>query len=203
MHTATTASVRCRALPPTDRVTPPRAAPSAPETLEYDSRSINRTVLGGRVLSAQLRETAAQLADVLWRRHTVYRDRSGGVVIRGEHVQRWISLAPSGRRDEILLRAGRILDGGTTAPARSEAVVPLHSDTGELAAACRRLLAEVAVDAAPPAPAAPGRTKRSRKPKRSSGREGKRMSLASWMILACVVGVVALYAYGAATTGTR
>ncbi|WP_344630115.1 hypothetical protein [Streptomyces glaucosporus] len=139
---------------------------------------------------------------MLWRRHTVYRDRSGGVVIRGEHVQRWISLAPSGRRDEILLRAGRILDGGTTAPARSETVVPLHSDTGELAAACRRLLAEVAVDAAPPASAAPGRTRRSGKPKRS-GRKGKRMGLASWMIIACVVGVVALYAYSAATTGTR
>lgn len=153
-------------------------------------------------MSAQLRDTAAQLAGMLWRQHTVYRDRAGGVVIRGEHVQRWISLAPSGRKDEILLRAGRILDGGTTAPARSETVVPLGAGTGELATACRRLLAETAADAAPPAPAAPGRTKRSEKPKRP-GRRGKRMSLASWTILACVVGVVALYAYGTATTGTR
>ncbi|MFD5496003.1 hypothetical protein ACFYY3_19820 [Streptomyces sp. NPDC001812] len=139
---------------------------------------------------------------MLWRRYTVYRDRAGGVVIRGEHVQRWISLAPSGRRDEILLRAGRILDGGTTAPARSEMVLPLDAGTGELATACRRLLAETAADPAPPAPAAPGRAQRSGKPKRS-GRKGRRMSLASWMILACVVGVVALYAYSTATTGTR
>ena len=153
-------------------------------------------------MSAQLRDTAAQLADMLWRQHTVYRDRAGGVVIRGEHVQRWISLAPSGRRDEILLRAGRILDGGTTAPARSETLVPLRAGTGELATACRRLLAETAADAAPSAPAAPGRTKRSEKPKRP-GRKGRRMSLASWMVLACVVGVVALYAYSTATTGTR
>ena len=168
--------------------------------LDYDP--VRSTVRLWGVLSAQRREIAAQLADVLWRRHTVYRDRSGGVVIRGEHVQRWISLTPSGRRDEILLRAGRILDGGTTAPAHSEAVVPPHSDIGELAAACRRLLADVAVDAAPPASAAPGRTKRSEKPKRS-GRKRKRTSFASWTILACVVGVVALYAYSAATTGTR
>ncbi|MBL3670495.1 hypothetical protein JL475_31880 [Streptomyces sp. M2CJ-2] len=139
---------------------------------------------------------------MLWRRHTVYRDRAGGVVIRGEHVQRWISLAPSGRRDEILLRAGRILDGGTTAPARSETLVPLRAGTGELAAACRRLLAATAADAAPPAPAAPGRTQRPGKPQRP-GRKGKRTSLVSWTILACVVGVVALYAYSTATTGTR
>ncbi|MGJ3561610.1 hypothetical protein ACR6C2_38500 [Streptomyces sp. INA 01156] len=117
-------------------------------------------------------------------------------------MQRWISLAPSGRRDEILLRAGRILDGGTTAPARSETVLPLDAGTGELATACRRLLAETAADPAPPAPAAPGRAQRSGKPKRP-GRKGRRMSLASWMILACVVGVVALYAYSTATTGTR
>ncbi|MGY3206225.1 hypothetical protein [Streptomyces sp. TE5632] len=143
-----------------------------------------------------------QLADMFWRRHTVYRDRAGGVVIRGEHVQRWISLAPSGRRDEILLRAGRIRDGGTTAPARSETVLPLGAGTGELATACRCLLAETAADPAPPAPAAPGRARRFGKPKRT-GRKGRRMSLVSWMILACVVGVVALYAYSTARTGTR
>lgn len=139
---------------------------------------------------------------MLWRRHTVYRDRAGGVVIRGEHVQRWISLAPSGRRDEILLRAGRILDGGTTAPARSETLVPLGAGTGELATACRRLLAETAAGPAPPAPAAPGGAKRPGKPKRPE-RKGRRMSLVSWLVLACVVGVVALYAYGTATTGRR
>lgn len=153
-------------------------------------------------MSAQLRETAAHLADTLWSRHTVYRNRAGEVVIRGEHVQRWISLAPAGRKGEILLRAGRILDGGTTAPARSQTVVPLRSGTGELALACRRLLAETAADAAPPASAAPGRTKRPGKPTRP-GRRGKRMRLVSWVILACVVAGVVLYVYGTARTGTR
>ncbi|MFJ3544254.1 hypothetical protein ACIPQH_19060 [Streptomyces rubiginosohelvolus] len=97
-------------------------------------------------MGAQLRDTATELAGLLWREHTVYRERSGGMVIRGEHVRRWISLAPAGGRDEILVRAGRILDGGTTAPARSEAVVPLSAGTAVLAAACRRLLAEAASD---------------------------------------------------------
>lgn len=60
----------------------------------------------------QLRETAAELAGVLWREHTVYRERGGGVVIRGEHVGRWISLGPTGGKDQALLRAGRLLDGG-------------------------------------------------------------------------------------------
>ncbi|PWI06469.1 hypothetical protein DIZ27_33105 [Streptomyces sp. NWU339] len=151
-------------------------------------------------MSTQLRGTATQLADQLWRRHTVYRDREGGVVIRGEHVQRWISLAPSGRTDEILLRAGRILDGGTTAPARSETFVPLHAGTAELATACRRLLAETAADAAPPRPTEPGPTGRPEKRKRS-GRKERRTSLASWTILVCVAGVVALYVYSAAATG--
>ncbi|MEV0696106.1 hypothetical protein AB0I73_40445, partial [Streptomyces sp. NPDC050388] len=80
--------------------------------------------------------------------------------------------------------------------------VPLGAGTGELATACRRLLAETAADAAPPAPAAPGRTQQAGKPQRP-GRKGKRMSLASWTILACVIGVVALYVYSTATTGTR
>lgn len=147
-------------------------------------------------MSAQLRETASELAEILWREHTVYRERSGGVVIRGEHVRRWISLAPAGGRDEILVRAGRILDGGTTAPARSEAVVPLSAGTNALAATCRRLLAEAAADAAPvpPGRAAPGRSKRSRKAARPKG-SGKHTSFGSWVILACVAGVVALYVY--------
>ncbi|MFD7446863.1 hypothetical protein [Streptomyces sp. NPDC059909] len=159
-------------------------------------------------MSAQLRETATELADILWREHTVYRDRAGGVVIRGEHVQRWISLAPSGGRDEVLLRAGRILDGGTTAPARSEAVASLTAGTSELAAICRRLLADAAADAAPstprpsrPAsPRRPRQSKRSERPKRSerSGGKGRHTSLGSWVVILCVIGVVALYAYNVA-----
>ncbi|WP_406502092.1 hypothetical protein OHA04_20850 [Streptomyces sp. NBC_01590] len=145
---------------------------------------------------------------MLWREHTVYRERSGGVVIRGEHVRRWISLAPTGRRDEALVRAGRILDGGTTAPARSEAVVPLSAGTDVLAATCRRLLAEAAADVAPVAPgrAATGQSKRSKRSKRSGkaarpkGR-GKHTSFSSWVILACVAGVVALCVYSVARHG--
>ncbi|MFE7244006.1 hypothetical protein [Streptomyces sp. NPDC057580] len=139
---------------------------------------------------------------MLWREHTVYRERSGGVVIRGEHVRRWISLAPAGGRGEVLVRAGRILDGGTTAPARSEAVVPLSAGTGVLAATCRRLLAEAADDAAPVVPgrAAPGRSNHSRKAARLKG-SGKHTSFGSWVILACVVGVIALYVYSTAMHG--
>jgi hypothetical protein len=150
-------------------------------------------------MGAQLREIAEELAAILWREHTLYRDRSGSVVIRGEHVQRWISLAPAGGRDEIVVRAGRILDGGTTAPARSEAVMPRSAGTGELAATCRRLLAEAAVDAAPVGrrPPASGRSGRSGKPPRS-GRRGRRTSFGSWLIITCVAGVVALCAYSIA-----
>ncbi|MGW7196105.1 hypothetical protein [Streptomyces chryseus] len=162
-------------------------------------------------MSGQLRDTASELADVLWREHTVYRDRAGGVVIRGEHVRRWISLAPAGGRGEILVRAGRILDGGTTAPARSEAVVPLAAGTGELAATCRRLLAEAAADAAPRVPAPsragrPGRTRDSRRTDRSAGsatprRRGRHTSFGSFVVLVCVAGVVALYLYSAGVWG--
>ncbi|MGW6598371.1 hypothetical protein [Streptomyces sp. NPDC055036] len=158
-------------------------------------------------MSVQLRDIAGELAAVLWREHTVYRERSGGVVIRGEHVRRWISLAPAGGRDEVLVRAGRILDGGTTAPARSEAVVPLAVGTSVLAATCRRLLAETAADAAPAAPGrgapgrgAPGRSKRSGKGSRPKSR-GKHTSFGSWVILACVAGVIALYVYSTAMRG--
>ncbi|WP_455355708.1 hypothetical protein [Streptomyces sp. SYSU K217416] len=163
-------------------------------------------------MSGQLKDTAGELAEVLWREHTVYRDRAGGVVIRGEHVQRWISLAPAGGKGEVLVRAGRILDGGTTAPARSEAIVPLAAGTGELAATCRRLLAETAADAAPraPRPAAPGRSGRSSgrpgRPGRTArlrrrGRRDRHTSFGSWMILTCLVGLVALYVYSTATIG--
>ncbi|RYJ30431.1 hypothetical protein CU044_1166 [Streptomyces sp. L-9-10] len=153
-------------------------------------------------MSVQLRDVAGELAGVLWREHTVYRERSGGVVIRGEHVRRWISLAPTAGRDEVLVRAGRILDGGTTAPARSEAVVPLSAGTGVLAATCRRLLAEAAADVAPVAPGrtAPKRSKRSGKAARPKDR-GKHTSFGSWVILACVAGVIALYVYSTARHG--
>ncbi|MET9803080.1 hypothetical protein [Streptomyces sp. NPDC006368] len=153
-------------------------------------------------MSAQLKERAGELAAVLWREHTVYRDRSGGVVIRGEHVQRWISLAPAGGRDEILVRAGRILDGGTTAPARSEAIMPLAAGTGELAATCRRLLAEAAADVTPRTPRAGARTRRPRrpgKPARSRGSAAGRRrhtGFASWLVLLCVGAVVAYHLYG-------
>ncbi|MBT2896968.1 hypothetical protein [Streptomyces sp. McG3] len=157
------------------------------------------------MVGAQLRDTAQELAAVLWREHTVYRERSGGMVIRGEHVRRWISLAPAGGRDEILVRAGRILDGGTTAPARSEAVVPLSAGTGVLAATCRRLLADAAADAARPAPdrAATGRSRRSRRSRGSARRNGRgrHTGFSSWVILVCVVGVIALFAYTSAMHG--
>ncbi|MFE7773593.1 hypothetical protein ACFU5O_06795 [Streptomyces sp. NPDC057445] len=163
-------------------------------------------------MSAQLRETAGELAEVLWREHTVYRDRTGGVVIRGEHVQRWISIGATGGRGEVLLRAGRILDGGTTAPARVEAVASLTAGTAELAAVCRRLLAETAADAGPSAPprAAPAGTERSGRsgPSRRSGpfRRSRRSvpgqrhtGLGSWAVILCVIGMVALYVH--LTTG--
>ncbi|CAM5241922.1 hypothetical protein GCM10010253_25800 [Streptomyces badius] len=153
-------------------------------------------------MGAQLRDTATELAGVLWREHTVYRERSGGMVIRGEHVRRWISLAPAGGRDEILVRAGRILDGGTTAPARSEAVVPLSAGTDVLAAACRRLLADAASDAerVPRGGAAPG-SGRARRPGRTARRKsgGRHTGFGSWVIVICVVGVIGLYVYSNAT----
>ncbi|MGX1885194.1 hypothetical protein [Streptomyces sp. NPDC055287] len=171
-------------------------------------------------MSGQLRDTASELAEVLWREHTVYRDRAGGVVIRGEHVQRWISLAPAGGRGEVLVRAGRILDGGTTAPARSEAIVPLDAGTAQLAATCRRLLAEAAVDAAPRAPGPSGADRSKRfghsrgvgrsEASRRSGRfrrsgeprrRGRHTSFTSWVVLVCVVGVVALFLYSAGVFG--
>ncbi|BAU87234.1 hypothetical protein SLA_6366 [Streptomyces laurentii] len=148
-------------------------------------------------MQTQLRETARELAAVLWREHTVYRERGGGVVIRGEHVRRWISLAPTGGRDQALVRAGRILDGGTTAPARLEAVVDLSSGTAELAAVCRRLLAETAADAAPSAaaPKPPRRTRPRSAGRTARTRAGRHTGLGSWVVLLCVAGVVALWAY--------
>ncbi|MCT9088756.1 hypothetical protein N4G70_07715 [Streptomyces sp. ASQP_92] len=151
-------------------------------------------------MSAQLRETAGELAGLLWREYTLYRERSGTVVIRGPHVERWISLSPTGGQDQVLIRAGRILDGGTTAPARSETVADLTGGRHELAAVCRRLLAETAVDAASdgaPRPSRPGRakkatTRRSRKPARS----GRHTGMASWLVILAVLTVVALCVRG-------
>ncbi|MFI9237371.1 hypothetical protein [Streptomyces sp. NPDC053079] len=156
-------------------------------------------------MRTELREVAGELAGLLWREHTVYRDRSGHVVIRGEHVQRWISLAPAGGRGEVALRAGRILEGGTTAPARAEAVVPLSAGTVALAAACRRLLAETAEAAATPVRRTPvgrrdrgsGRTARPRR-----GRSGRRMSPTSWVVLACVAGFLGLCFYSVWPSGS-
>ncbi|MER7952681.1 hypothetical protein ABTY59_35355 [Streptomyces sp. NPDC096079] len=153
---------------------------------------------------AQLRETADELAGVLWREHTVYRERGGGVVIRGEHVRRWISLAPTGGKDRALLRSGRILDGGTTAPARTEVVVDLTAGTAELAAVCRRLLAEVAAAAEPaPGPSRAGRSPKGEKPGRPAradrpGRRPRRerhTSAGSWFVLLCVAGVLGAWLY--------
>ncbi|MFH8404964.1 hypothetical protein ACH4FX_09325 [Streptomyces sp. NPDC018019] len=143
---------------------------------------------------AHLTDTARQLAAILWQRHTVYRDRTGGVVIRGEHVQRWISLSATGTRGEVLIRAGRILDGGTSAPARAETVMRLDSTPGELAAACRRLLADIAAGAAPEAARAPepGR------PPRPARRPAKKARIALWVVLATVISasvLAALVAY--------
>ncbi|MFF5428206.1 MULTISPECIES: hypothetical protein [unclassified Streptomyces] len=154
---------------------------------------------------AQLRETAQALAGVLWREHTVYRERGGGVVIRNEQVDRWISLAPTGGKDRALLRAGRLLDGGTTAPARTEVVVDLTAGTTELAAVCRRLLAEVAEAAAPvggPAagpsragrPRGAGRPPRPAKPGRP--RRTRHTGAGSWFVLLCVTAVVGFWIYG-------
>ncbi|MFJ2784667.1 MULTISPECIES: hypothetical protein [unclassified Streptomyces] len=168
---------------------------------------------------AQLREKADALARVLWREHTVYRERGGGVVIRGEHVGRWISLAPTGGKDRALLRAGRLLDGGTTAPARTEVVVDLTTGTTELAAVCRRLLAEVAV-AAEPATTPRGRAgkasegpakgrrkaKREKKEKGGAGRtarparparprKDRHTGAGSWFVLLCVAGVLGVWLY--------
>lgn len=160
-------------------------------------------------MHTRLGDVAEELAVLLWREHTLYRERSGGVVIRGEHVRRWISLSPRGTRDDVLLRAGRILDGGTTAPARSEAVVSLSAGRNELAAVCRRLLAEASADAEPPkaARAAPGRTggragRRSggaaaarARGSRADGGRSRHTGPTSWVILLGVLALVGVYAY--------
>ncbi|MHC0431536.1 hypothetical protein ACX6XY_15325 [Streptomyces sp. O3] len=146
-------------------------------------------------MRAHLAETTHQLARLLWQQHTVYRDRTGGMVIRGDHVERWISLAATGTRGEVRIRAGRLLDGGTTAPARAETVLPLTSDTGELAAACRRLLAETTSETATP----PNGTRRAAKrPRPERRRRSRRVAL--WLTVSVVTAtttLIALTAYSA------
>ncbi|MFG3280864.1 hypothetical protein [Streptomyces sp. NPDC048111] len=156
-------------------------------------------------MSAQLRDTADELARLLWREHTLYRERSGSVVIRGAHVERWISLSPTGGKDQVLIRAGRILDGGTTAPARSETVAALTGSTGELAAVCRKLLAETAAE---PVHAGSGRARREGRPGRSRAerparpvRRARHTGFASWLIILALLGVVVLCVRNAVGVG--
>ncbi|MEU9101402.1 hypothetical protein [Streptomyces sp. NPDC048361] len=161
-------------------------------------------------MSTQLRDTASELAGLLWREHTVYRERSGSVVIRGAHVERWISLSPTGGKDQVLIRAGRILDGGTTAPARSEAVASLTLGMGELALVCRRLLADTAAGTAPHAGGRPPRqprsgrarkaknpdgTQRTRTARRSgqAARTNRHTGFVSWIVILAVASLVALF----------
>ncbi|WP_406864045.1 hypothetical protein ABZO31_27870 [Streptomyces sp. HUAS MG47] len=152
---------------------------------------------------AQLKETAGELAGLLWREHTVYRERGGGVVIRGEHVRRWISLAPTGGKDRALLRAGRILDGGTTAPARSEVVIDLTAPTTELATVCRRLLADVTaaadeqrhVTVPPPRNGRERRPSAPRAPRAPRPARSRHTGFGSWVVLLCTAGIIGLYVY--------
>lgn len=141
---------------------------------------------------ATVADVPGPLAKLLWRQHTVYRERDGTVVIRGEDAGRWISLASHGR-GRVRVRAGRILDGGTTAPARAETTVPLDGDLARLAACCRGLLAEtagarVAETAAPPPGTAPQR------PRSRKGRRGR--GTAVLVCAAVVVGLIAASLFG-------
>ncbi|MCX4965738.1 hypothetical protein OHA98_12975 [Streptomyces sp. NBC_00654] len=139
-----------------------------------------------------LRDIAGPLAKLLWRQHTVYRERGGTVVIRGEDAGRWISLTAHGL-DRALVRTGRILDGGTTAPARAETIAPLDGDIARLAACCRGLLAETAdtrTGGARTSQPSKGR------PRRRS-RSGRRRPVATALIcLALVVGLVVAFGGG-------
>ncbi|MER0444096.1 hypothetical protein ABR738_05865 [Streptomyces sp. Edi4] len=141
-------------------------------------------------MSAQLRDTAGELAGLLWSEHTVYREHSGGVVIRAAHVERWISLSPTGGKDQVLIRAGRILDGGTTAPARSETVASLTAGTGQLALICRQLLAETTRGPAP----RPARERRRGRPKKAkAARRGRHTGFLSWLVILAIAAAVAVF----------
>ncbi|MBC9714359.1 hypothetical protein H9Y04_17510 [Streptomyces sp. TRM66268-LWL] len=123
------------------------------------------------------------------------------MVIRGEHVQRWISLGVAGTRGDVRIRAGLILDGGTTAPARTETVVPLAAGTAELATACRRLLADLTSAAEPPTPTHEPRASKQRKapkapkaprPPKTGRTRGRR--IATWIVGVLAISAVTLYA---------
>ncbi|MFI6864140.1 hypothetical protein ACIBKZ_30285 [Streptomyces sp. NPDC050421] len=139
--------------------------------------------------AATVADLPAPLAKLLWRQHTVYRERGGTVVIRGEDAGRWISLASHGS-GRVRIRAGRILDGGTTAPARAETTVPLDGDIARLAACCRGLLAETAGAREEEAPA-PSPT---RGRPRQGSRKGRRGRGATVLVCAAAVAVVGLIA---------
>ncbi|WP_406096324.1 hypothetical protein [Streptomyces sp. NBC_01013] len=142
--------------------------------------------------AATVADLPAPLAKLLWRQHTVYRERGGTVVIRGEDAGRWISLASHGS-GRVRVRAGRILDGGTTAPARAETTVPLDGDIARLAACCRGLLAETAgareADASASAATAARPGPRSRK---GRSRRGTTVLVCA----AVVVGLIAASIFG-------
>lgn len=141
---------------------------------------------------ATVADLPVPLAKLLWRQHTVYRERDGTVVIRGEDAGRWISLASHGR-GRVRVRAGRILDGGTTAPARAETTVPLDGDIARLAACCRGLLAETAGARAAGTAAPPPGTARPR-PRSRKGRRGR--GTAVLVCAAVVVGLIAASVFG-------
>ncbi|MEU9093745.1 hypothetical protein ACIOEW_37540 [Streptomyces sp. NPDC087901] len=142
--------------------------------------------------AATVSDLPEPLAKLLWRRHTVYRERGGTVVIRGEDAGRWISLASHGS-GRVRIRAGRILDGGTTAPARAETTVPLDGDIARLAACCRGLLAETAGARAPETATPSPMTARSRPGRRKSRR---RQGTAVLVCAAVVVGLIAVSMFG-------
>ncbi|MFI6897813.1 hypothetical protein ACIBM4_27255 [Streptomyces sp. NPDC050256] len=143
---------------------------------------------------ATVADLPVPLAKLLWRQHTVYRERDGTVVIRGEDAGRWISLASHGR-GRVRVRAGRILDGGTTAPARAETTVPLDGDIARLAACCRGLLAETAGARTAQAPQ-PSPMTAARPPK--GPRTGRRRRGTTVLVCAAavVVGLIAASVFG-------
>lgn len=143
---------------------------------------------------ATVADLPVPLAKLLWRQHTVYRERDGTVVIRGEDAGRWISLASHGR-GRVRVRAGRILDGGTTAPARAETTVPLDGDIARLAACCRGLLAETAGAraAGTPQPSPLTAARPPKGPRKAGRRRGATVLVCA---AAVVVGLIAASMFG-------
>lgn len=143
--------------------------------------------------AATVADLPGPLAKLLWRQHTVYRERGGTVVIRGEDAGRWISLASHGS-GRVRIRAGRILDGGTTAPARAETTATLDGDIARLAACCRGLLAETAgvreAEATAPSPT------RDRPRKSRKGRRGRGATVLVCAVAVAVVGLIAASMWG-------